>query len=466
MADVRYCSNEVYTLENIGQYYDDGGGGSYLIGGRTSVSIPAPITFQGNSSPYIFAQWEGGTHTPNTQPGFIRAMGVIINSSGEEIARFYPDIRSAVATQNDPTSLVFSPDVEGVTIPAGSYDLITFMPQAEAGNAEGYSYICLRGMQQATPTPVPTATFVPTPAPTATPVPTPTPTPVITPTPVPTPIPTNPVPDPIIPLGPQYTLTYSEKSQGWPSFYSYNPDYMIGMNNFFYSFNGGNLYRHNTNILRNNFYGKQYNSTITSVINELPIVTKLFKTINLQSDEPWTVTLRTDIQGGGFISNEWFELKEGSWYADIKNTTQAPTLISNFASRAINGIGRASAYSGLASARQFDFLSSPTINIGSILSVGDFLYTNNEFTNTPELAGRVTQINIDLTQNINNIKVDATVPGSVDLGGRRIIKKGVKNNTAESYGLLGHFCRFQIENTGPSPTELFALQAEIMKSYP
>jgi len=284
-------------------------------------------------------------------------------------------------------------------------------------------------------------------------------TPVVT-------IPNNPTPTPLEPEGVQHTLSYSEGVEGWPSFYSYNPDYMIGMNNFFYSYSGGNLYRHNTNELRNNFYGQQFNSTVTSVINELPLVSKIFKTINLQSDEPWSVSLNTDLQNDGFISNEWFELKEGSWYAAAKNTTQSPTVISNFASRAINGIGRADSFSGLPSTRQFQFISNPSFSIGSILSIGDFLYYNNETANTPELAGRVTQININLQQNINNIVIDASINGATVPTVSNPYVMGVKNNTAESYGLLGHFCRFVLENTGPSPTELFAVQAEIMKSYP
>ena len=44
-----------------------------------------------------------------------------------------------------------------------------------------------------------------------------------------------------------YTLTYNpdasgmlSKEGGWPSFYSFMPDYMIGMNNYFYSFKRGN----------------------------------------------------------------------------------------------------------------------------------------------------------------------------------------------------------------------------------
>tara|TARA_R100001460_G_scaffold9049_4_gene22135 strand:+ start:15922 stop:17310 length:1389 start_codon:yes stop_codon:yes gene_type:complete len=462
MSTFKVCSDEVYEFQNTGETYE-GGTGKYIIGSRQSVNVPSDLTFTANNRPNITAQYESGSLTPGGNNAFISAQGVILDANGGEVVRFYPDIRAAEAFSTDPNVTVFAP-VVGDTLAAGSYEILVFEIVPQAGAASGFGQICLEGEVQATPTPTPT--FNPTATPTSTPAPTPTPTPHPTPTPVPTVIPENPVPRPIVPLGPQYTLTYSEKAKGWPSFYSYNPDYMVGMNSFFYTFNGGNLYRHNTNQLRNNFYGRQYNSTVTSVINELPIVTKLFKTINLQSDEPWTVTLNTDIQGGGFISNEWFQLKEGSWYADIKNTTQSPTLISNFASRAINGIGRSSAFSGLASARQFDFLSSPTINIGSILSVGDFLYFNDEFTNTPELAGKVTQINIDLKSNINNIVVDASINGAKDptVGDPYVI--GVKNNTAESYGLLGHFCRFQIENKGPSPTELFAVQAEIMKSYP
>ena len=77
-----------------------------------------------------------------------------------------------------------------------------------------------------------------------------------------------------------YTLTYDPGSKGFPSFYSYAPDWMIGMNNFFYTFKNGNLYRHNTNELRNNYYGINYPSTLTSVFNDQPLENKLFKTIN------------------------------------------------------------------------------------------------------------------------------------------------------------------------------------------
>ena len=79
----------------------------------------------------------------------------------------------------------------------------------------------------------------------------------------------------------EHTLTYSDGFKGFPSFYSYIPDYMIGMNNYFYTFKEGDLYRHNVNERRNSFYDVDYSSTMTSVFNDMPLENKLFKTINL-----------------------------------------------------------------------------------------------------------------------------------------------------------------------------------------
>ena len=59
-----------------------------------------------------------------------------------------------------------------------------------------------------------------------------------------------------------YTISYDPGVQGFPSFYSYQPDYMMGMNSYFYTFKNGNLYRHNTNETRNQYYGVNYPITI------------------------------------------------------------------------------------------------------------------------------------------------------------------------------------------------------------
>ena len=90
---------------------------------------------------------------------------------------------------------------------------------------------------------------------------------------------------------PNSTLTYSESAQGWVSFYSFYPDWMIGMNNYFYTFKGGDLYRHNVNESRNTFYGVFTPSLMMSVFNDAPLENKLFKTLNLVGDDAWSATL-------------------------------------------------------------------------------------------------------------------------------------------------------------------------------
>ena len=119
----------------------------------------------------------------------------------------------------------------------------------------------------------------------------------------------------------EYTLTYSESAGGFPSFYSYIPDKIIGMNNYLYTFKQGNLYRHNVNAARNTYYGTYVASSITSVFNAKPLENKLFKTINLESDDAWKTALSTDIQSGANIDSTFFEKKEGSWYAYIRNVS-------------------------------------------------------------------------------------------------------------------------------------------------
>ena len=52
----------------------------------------------------------------------------------------------------------------------------------------------------------------------------------------------------------EYTLTYKPENDGWPSFYSFLPEFIIGMNAYLYTFKNGNLYRHNTNNNRNEYY--------------------------------------------------------------------------------------------------------------------------------------------------------------------------------------------------------------------
>ncbi len=255
---------------------------------------------------------------------------------------------------------------------------------------------------------------------------------------------------------PNYTLSYSDMVGGWVSFYSYYPDWMIGMNNYFYTFKGGDLYRHNVNPLRNTFYGVFTSSSLQSVFNTAPLENKLFKTINLQGDAKWSVTLETDLQFSGFIEANWFEKKEAAFFAFVRNNT-----IGEFALRSVNGIGRSQSVVG---GNVINF--AVPISIGSIISIGDYLYFSLPPYTTPVLAGRVTAITIDLINSVNQLTIDTSIAGTTPIPIQDAFFLYVKNSVAESHGVLGHYCTFNIENTSTSKVELFAVQSEVMKSFP
>jgi hypothetical protein len=265
----------------------------------------------------------------------------------------------------------------------------------------------------------------------------------------------------------EYTLTYSEAVKGWVSFYSFQPDWMIGMNNYFYTFKGGNLYRHNVNAVRNNFYGTQYFSQLTSVFNDAPLENKLFKTINLEGDDAWAANLATDIQTTGFIDYSWFSKKEQSYFAFVRNSGTVPASPDQYPLRSLNGIGRSISVSGPNTAQIINFSINPLIVIGSIISIGDYVYYAIPPSTALVLAGQVTAINVDYPNGINRIVIDSTIVGAVyPVPSQTAYFLYIKNSVAESHGVLGHYCTFTLQNTNTDKVELFAAEADIMKSYP
>ena len=267
-----------------------------------------------------------------------------------------------------------------------------------------------------------------------------------------------------------YTLSFSNAVAGWPSFYSYNPDWMIGMNQYFYTFKGGNLYRHNVNVKKNTFYEPWWTiigdvdaaftpTTLKSVFNQVPLENKLFKTLNLEGDATWSAILYTDIQDSGYILDTWFEKKEQSYFAFVRNDESGELAI-----RSTNGIGKS--YQVNLAGDTIDFSVSPLIDLGYIMSIGDILYFTLPPATTQYIAGKILQINRNYKLGVNQIVIDITIPGTTPIPVQDAYFFYTKNSVAESHGVLGHYCVFEITNSSSSKIELFAVESEVMKSFP
>jgi len=248
------------------------------------------------------------------------------------------------------------------------------------------------------------------------------------------------------PIPPRKTITYSKIAEGWNSFWSFSPDWMTEMNSIFYTFKNGELWRHNVNTTRNNFYGNQYPSSIRTIFNTDPLMVKMFNTVSLNSTHPWTANVYTNINDGS-IDYTYFVEKEAQWYAYIRrfdNTIDVKAL-------STQGVGSAdSVDSTTPSAVVLDFL----FKLDSSISIGDKLYKNSA--GTLVLVGTIT----DLLP--NSITVDTTL-GSIPLTTDFLIC--VKNSQAESFGARGYYMNIYLENDLTEQVKLFAVGTSVFKSF-
>lgn len=260
------------------------------------------------------------------------------------------------------------------------------------------------------------------------------------------------------------TLTFD--GSGWETFWSYSPDDMVGMNDGFFSFKGGNLFKHNVNESRNTFYGTPYSSKISFVFNDNVLDNKLFKTISLEGNSRWSALISSDIQSGGQVEAVWFEKKEGAFFAFVRNSGTTPASVEEYPLRSINGIGRSYYVTGT-TVKTINFKISPLVEIGSIISIGDSLY----FAEAPsfsevKFAGKITGVNKNYPAGYNNIVVDTSISGTSAISTQDAYFFFAKNQVAESHGILGHYALVTLENTDTTEVQLFAVNSEVMKSYP
>ena len=150
-----------------------------------------------------------------------------------------------------------------------------------------------------------------------------------------------------------YTVSYSESSKGWVSFKSFTPEAQgVSLNSEYYTFMNGSVWKHHTekdsfdnNVPFNNFYGRQYKSTITAIFNQNPASSKEFKTLFYDGDLGWAVlgNIKTDSDEGHIgntfkrVNNKHYDyIKGGDKYKNILEECQNMTDFSQNASGVID----------------------------------------------------------------------------------------------------------------------------------
>ena len=86
--------------------------------------------------------------------------------------------------------------------------------------------------------------------------------------------------------GDALTLAYDTSINAWTSRYSYEPEQMAQVGTEFLSFKSGELWVHDASETRNNFYGTQYNSQISGIVQQNPMIVKRFNGITIEGNYP------------------------------------------------------------------------------------------------------------------------------------------------------------------------------------
>jgi hypothetical protein len=134
------------------------------------------------------------------------------------------------------------------------------------------------------------------------------------------------------------TIAFNEDENSWGTYYSYSPDFMISNNTDIVTFKGGELWKHNENLIYNNFYGVQYTSDIWFVVNGEPSKEKVFQAISFEDADAWDVIAECPNGMRTTLTATDFELIKNMRYAAFLSDINTPNTFNlpNFNAR-ING---------------------------------------------------------------------------------------------------------------------------------
>lgn len=259
--------------------------------------------------------------------------------------------------------------------------------------------------------------------------------------------------------------SFKEGVNGWNTRLTYNPEMGASLNNIYYTYKTGEIFKHTDASTRARFYGIAGGTTVTTLINDNPSKIKNFKTVLYEGDTGWECTVSTN-ENDGFVytgsKGKWGNIpgttadardKEGIYYGWIRGNTLDPVNNTVGEEFAMQGVG--TVYSSSTVDDKFSISFGRPINVS--LQIGDTVYFINS-SNEVQLAGTVFSISTDRT----TITVDPGDNGVLPEPPRFVFF--VKDNEINTSGLIGYYAELTFSNPLEAKNELFAVGSEIFIS--
>lgn len=242
------------------------------------------------------------------------------------------------------------------------------------------------------------------------------------------------------------TVAYGTKKGYWLSLYSFNPEMYANLHNRFFSFEEGQMYRHNVNNTNNNFYGTQYNSKLTMVSRINPSMIKVYDAISLEGNDSWSATISNSTQTTD-VTEPMFETKEGLRYSVIPKDTSS--AVSDSSGSNIVVLGEVTSLSGSA-LNQVGFdgrISNLPFGIGDEIRILGSSSTSPTGLTVTEVLDR---------------KTIKTSSSAVGLFGQTLI--AVSNSAINGDHIRDYYAKVELTNDNTDDVELYAVNLSLTPS--
>lgn len=237
------------------------------------------------------------------------------------------------------------------------------------------------------------------------------------------------------------TLAFSTMKGFWLTFYSFNPEMYGHLGNRFFSFENGQIWRHNVNAKNNNFYGTQYDSMVELVSKGDPSMVKVYNALSLEGDDNWAADITNSTQETD-ITTAMYETKEGLRYSVIPKDNGSAASDSSGSNIVV--LGRAESVSG-DSGERLTFssrVSNLPFGIGDTLKI---LNASSTTTTNRTIVSVVDRKTLELSDNASG------------LVGSTII--AISDDIINGDHIRDYYAKIKLTNTNTSDVELYAVNA-------
>ena len=250
-----------------------------------------------------------------------------------------------------------------------------------------------------------------------------------------------------------FTVAYDVEDNVWNTKYSYRPEAIVSVDDELYTFKGGTMYSHNSNVDRARYYDDTESYAVVEVVsNANPSMVKSYESISLEGNSAWATTITNTDQLASILEGDFSE-RERNWYAYIPRDSSVNAGSSTIT--ALTGTSDVFVLGAVATSGVSGATITFTTPVGDVpFPIGGSLF---------KVSGS-TLVTLNLTvssiSGLSQITASGTVVGVSD--GDTIVV--IANGAVEGDAIRDYFAKARLTSDATNEIELYAINLVFAKS--